>query len=274
MRADPDHTTDRLASRHPLLRRVGAEGRAIAVRLVAYLGSLGALALLGLYLWSGVTPVQPAGPAQAARAAASQWTHAVRPQPAFAAPVAELNGKAQSYDIQRHPGGGRKDTMRFSEPDGGPVVFELAFYRPGTELAHFPSATATIAARADAMPDTAQTGGVLDTKFGAVPLVDFVRTMGAASQSCIGFSRDFDAPRLQISGFSCNGATPHLQRQLIACAFDRLTMLSSGSDTTLAALFARAELKRAGCNALPAATDWITATRDPNLRGALGAMRK
>lgn len=270
MRASPDHNTDRLAP----LRRIGVEGGAVAIRLFGYLGSLAALAWLGLHLWSGAGLFQPAGTAQAALPTASQWTPAVRPQPAFAAPVAELNGKVESYDIQRHPGGGRKDTIRFSEADGGPAVLEMQFYRPGTELAYFPSPTGTVAAFSDAMPDTVQAAGILETKFGAIPLVGFVRTMGAASQSCTGFARDFDGPRLQISGYSCHGATAQSQRQFIACAFDRLTLLSSGSDTSLAALFARAELKRAGCNALPAATDWITATRDPNLRGSFGAMRK
>lgn len=270
MRASPNHSTDRFAS----LRRIGAEGSAIAIRLAAYLGTLGGLALLAMHLWSGAALFRPTSPAQAAHPAASQWTYAVRPQPAFAAPVAELNGKTQSYDIQRHPSGGRKDTMRFSEPDDGPVLLEFEFYRPGTELAHFPSATGTIAGRPDAAPNSAQAAGVLETKLGAVPLVGFVRTMGATSQSCIGFAQDFDTPRLQISGFSCHGATQQLQRLSIACAFDRLTLLSSGSDATLAALFARAELKRAGCNALPAAANWITATGDPNLRGSFGAMRR
>lgn len=273
MRASPDPITDRLKPLHPLLRNAGIEGGAIALRLGAYLGSLGAIGLLTWHVWSGAGLFQP-GPAQAARPVASQWIDAVRPQPAFAAPVAELSGKAQTYAIQRHPQGGRKDVLRFVEADGGPVAVEFAFYRPGAELAHFRPATEEIASRPDAAPESAQASGVIETKFGAVPLVGFVRTTGAANQPCTGFVREFDTPRLQISGFSCLGATPQLQRQSIACAFDRLTMLSSGSDTTLAALFARAELKRAGCGAPPAATDWITATGDPALRGSFAAMRK
>lgn len=274
MRARPDHNTSRLKPLHPLLRNVGAEGSAIVIRLAAYLGSLGALAWLGLHLWSGAALFQPASPAQAARPVASQWVASIRPQPAFAVPVPEFLGKDQNYDINRHPEGGRKDTLRVSEPVGGLVVFEAEMYRPGKELAHFTSAADTIAARTDAATDSTQAAGVIETKFGTVPLVGFVRSMGAAKQSCTGFVRDFETPRLQISGFSCQGATPRLQRETIACALDRLTMLSSGSDTSLAALFARAELKRMGCNASPDNADWITAVRDPNLRGALGAMRK
>lgn len=273
MHARSDHNTSKLSPLHPLLRNVGVEGGAIAVRLFAYLGSLAALALLGMHLWSEAALFQPLDPPQAAKPAASPWMHAIRPQPAFSVPVPELAGKDQNYEIQRHPEGGRKDTLRFGESDGSAAVFEVEIYRPGRELAHFPSVTAVIAARAGVTAETAETAGVLETKLGTTHLVRFVRKTGAANQSCTGFVRGFETPRLQISGFSCNGEPVQQQRQSIACAIDRLTMLSSGSDTALAALFARAELKRMGCGAPPANADWITANRDPNLRGSLGAMR-
>ena len=61
---------------------------------------------------------------------------------------------------------------------------------------------------------------------------------------------------------------------MIACALDRLTLAAGGGDPKLAALFARAELKRSFCGqqsvflaATPKRTDWIEAARDPKLRG-------
>jgi hypothetical protein len=59
----------------------------------------------------------------------------------------------------------------------------------------------------------------------------------------------------------------------VACALDRLTMLSAGNDPRLAELFARAELKRAGCSNSAAAPDWVTATGEPQLRGSFASMR-
>lgn len=273
MREDQDHNTKSSIPLHPLLRNVGIEGGAIAVRLCAYLGSLGALALLAFHVLSTTTLLTGAkADAFAATPSANLWTHAIRPQPAFSAPVADLSSKAESYDIQRHPQGGRKDTLRFNAPAGGPTVLEIELYRPGAEQPFFQSATREIAGRSDVSTGSAQTAGVIETKFGAVPLISFVRNMGAATEPCLGFARDFGTPKMQISGFSCHGATPQLQRQSIACAFDRLTMLSAGNDTTLAALFARAELKRMGCGASPANADWVTATTQPVLRGSFASM--
>ena len=48
---------------------------------------------------------------------------------------------------------------------------------------------------------------------------------------------------------------------------NRLTPLSSGNEPKLAELFAQAELRRTTCG--PAASDWIVATENPPLRGAL-----
>jgi hypothetical protein len=65
-----------------------------------------------------------------------------------------------------------------------------------------------------------------------------------------------------------------VDRGMLACALDRLSLLSAGSEPKLGALFARAELKRTYCgqnSVFVAATrkrnDWIEAARDPRLRG-------
>ena len=93
-----------------------------------------------------------------------------------------------------------------------------------------------------------QAAGVIETKFGPVALVGFVSHAGGKPQPCIGFAHSFDTPRMQISGWSCQGGSAQAQRQAIGCALDRLTMLSAGNDPKVAELFARAELRRAGCS--------------------------
>jgi hypothetical protein len=148
---------------------------------------------------------------------------------------------------------------------------QIELYRPGTELTGFGPVASEIAARiAQGRTDTVQAAGVIETKFGPVALVGFSSHLSGRAQPCIGFAHSFETPRLQISGWSCQGDNPQSQRQAVACAFDRLTMLSAGNDPKMAELFARAELRRAGCGRLAsAAPDWVTATQEPMLRGRL-----
>src|SRR5262249_16017301 len=112
--------------------------------------------------------------------------------------------------------------------------------------------------------------GVIDTKFGLVPL--FQRAGAQERGSCIGFIKRVDDPALEISGFSCQGDTLPARRTAIACTLNRLTRLAWGNDPKLGELFARAELKRGSCGipmASAASEDWMTGPENPRLRGAL-----
>jgi len=91
---------------------------------------------------------------------------------------------------------------------------------------------------------------------------------------CLKFLRSFEEPRFELSGWFCNAGQEIVDRGMIACAIDHLTLMSAGSEPKLAALFARAELKRTFCGqagvlfaATPKRGDWIEAARDPRLRG-------
>jgi hypothetical protein len=93
-----------------------------------------------------------------------------------------------------------------------------------------------------------------------------------AAQSCLGFVRRFEAPDLQISGWSCRGNGWPAQRKAIACTLSRLILLTSGNEPKLAEMFARAELRRGSCGAAAAPTisaGWMTGAENPLLRGAL-----
>ena len=269
MNADGYPSGTSLRSRvHLALIGFAEECRAVSVRLMAYVCGVGALALIASDLLSGAATgmVEAAVPLRSRDA----WTAAVRPQPAFAAPVADFSNLSESYEILRHPEGGRKDILRWSAtPDQAPLS-QIELYRPGDELTAFGPVAAEIAARiASGRAGAIQAAGVIETKFGAVALVGFPSHAGGSVQPCIGFAHSFQTPRLLISGWSCHGDTPQMQRQAVACALDRLTMLSAGNNPDMAELFARTELKRAGCSAGTAASDWVTATHEPTLRGRL-----
>ena len=59
--------------------------------------------------------------------------------------------------------------------------------------------------------------------------------------------RAYDDPRLQLSGWFCQGGADFIERSTLACALDRLTLLSAGSEPKVGALFAQAELNRSFC---------------------------
>lgn len=239
------------------------EGGALLVRLLAYLSGIAMLALIAADLVSGPSVQQPAidPPAQ------SGWTSASRPRPAFAVSAADFQNKTESYEILRHPEGGRKDTLRWmAEADSTPVA-EIELYRAGDELASFAATGADLTQRmGKASVAELEPAGLVGTKFGKVALW---RLPGAAP-ACLGFTREFDDPRLRISGWSCQADTRAAQRNLIGCTLDRLILLSAGNDPKLAELFARAELKRGDCGTLPSVSaDWVNSAETPQLRGRL-----
>jgi hypothetical protein len=252
------------ANIHPALRSFADECSGVLARLIAYVGALALLAIIGLGLWNEL----PKGMADPA--AKSAWGIAARSYPAFAVSQFDSSGKTEAYEILRHPDGGRKDVFRWAAQGEKPIA-ELEIYRPGGELSQSGPPIAEIAARMD--PDGVrelQAAGVIDSKFGAVTLLG-LSDRGGAARPCLGFMKAVDEPGLRISGWSCQGDTLPARRAAIGCILNRLILLSAGNDPKLAELFARAELKRGSCApASPVASaDWVTGAQNPRLRGSL-----
>jgi hypothetical protein len=230
-------------------------------RLLVYVGALALLAIFGIHLW-GQLPAADLG-----ASAKASWSTATRSYPAFAVSQPELVGKTASYEILRHPEGGRKDILRWATAGEKPIA-ELEIYRTGGELTQSGPAIAEIADRMD--PGGAhelEAAGVIDSKFGTASLF---RLTGMPA--CLGFMTHLDQPDLRISGWSCQGATLPARRAAVGCILNRLTLLNAGNDPKLAELFAQAELKRGSCAAAPASNDaatWVTDSENPRLRGGL-----
>src|SRR4029077_19299640 len=83
----------------------------------------------------------------------------------------------------------------------------------------------------------------IDTKFGAVR----VETSIDEGRSCLHVSRKYEELRFEISGTFCNAGLELVDHGMVACALDRLSLVSAGSEPRLATLFARAELRRTFC---------------------------
>jgi hypothetical protein len=250
---------------HPALTNLADEFCGMLARLIAYVGTLALLAIFGLHFWD----LLPAG--EAVEPLAKAWSQATRSYPAFAISQFDLSGKTETYEIFRHPEGGRKDIFRWAAPGEKPVA-ELEIYRPGAESAQSGPAIADVAARMD--PEgmrELEAAGVIDSKFGTVTLLRLVGN-AADAPACLGFMKHFDDPDLRISGWSCQGDSLPARRAAIGCILSRLILLTAGNDPKLAELFARAELRRAGCtpSAAPATSaDWVTGAENPRLRSSL-----
>jgi hypothetical protein len=245
----------------PLIRMFVNEVHATLVRVAGYACALGVMALVGLEVVS--LPHKEAS----AKPAPSEWVYSVRPIPAFALSIPEFSDP--QYAIRRHlVGGGRKDVFSFNDESGAAATVEI--YRPGAEANEAGTSAALPELRLSA-PIAAR---AVETKFGLVAIEEFTEPGAQGARACVRFSRQWAEPRLIIGGQFCNGGPELIDRGMVACALDNLTLLSAGSDPKVGALFARAELRRSFCGqqsvilaATPKRPDWIEAARDPSLRG-------
>ena len=248
----------------PALWRFAGECHGFLARLTGYVGALALVAIGLVGLWDNLQLQNTATVAK------SGWSAAARAYPAFALSQSDLLGETESYEVLLHPEGGRKDVLRWMA--GDKPAGELEVYRPGGEASRSGPPVADIAGRMD--PGGArelQSVGLIDSKFGAVALLGLIDRGG--EPPCLGFIKQFDQPRLRISGWSCQGDTLPSRRAAIGCMLNRLILLAAGNDAKLAELFAHAELKRGDCTPGAASrvrsADWVTGVQNPQLRGGL-----
>jgi len=229
---------------HPALHSWRDELRTSLVRILAYLGGIAVLSMAAAQIFQSppvMTAIKPIHQ--------SDWIEIERPFPAFGLSIPEAADVPSGYAIHRHAsGGGRKDILRLGEPDGIAPYLQVEIYRPGGETRDFADPQTEIAANAAALGPVAlrRADRTLGSKFGPLSIVRFETAKGTA-RHCLGFVRAYDDPRLQLSGWFCQGGAASIERSMLACALDRLTLLAAGSEPKLGALFAQAELNRSFC---------------------------
>lgn len=234
----PNEARSRQAVIRALLR---PDASATFVRMTVYVSALAGLALTAAYFIRSNPIVADADPAPV-----PEWVQVAKPFPAFSLPMSELAESGQDYLMRRHvAGGGRQDILTWGELEGAAPHLMVEIYRPVAERARFDSAEREIARRLEAAAAAAiKPAGEMQTKFGAVSLVEFSVT---PARQCLGFVRSYRDPQLQILGWHCTSGSAPVERDLTACALDRLTLLAAGSEPKIRELFARAELKRNFC---------------------------
>ena len=228
---------------HPALNSWREQLPATLVRLLAYLGGITVLSIGAAHIFQSRPAIDPINPADR-----PQWVEIEKPFPALVLAIPEAAGVPSHYTILRNrAGAGRKDILSLGEPDGAAPYLQVEVYRPGSEIRHFARPEAEIAkAAAGLQPAQLGRGEPLNSKFGSLAIVPFAATQGTP-RHCLGFVRAYDDPRLQLSGWFCQGGADFIDRSTLACALDRLTLLSAGSEPKVGALFATAELHRSFC---------------------------
>jgi hypothetical protein len=246
------------------------------VRVLAYMGGLAILAIVVASLFR-----TPPVAAAVEPPPTPKWLNVERPYPAFELLMPEFAGLMPDYAIlRRTEGTGRKDVLSWGSLADDLAYVMVEVYRPGDDGEHFIDAPSEIAARilAYSVTDDVKAAGTLDSKFGPVSLVDFAIARGDKPRRCLGFVRAIQSPMMQIAGWYCSASTEVVDRATVACAIDRLSLVSAGNDPALSAYFARAEIKRKFCgqrNSILAATprhsDLVAASSHPKLRGRIRA---
>ena len=247
--------------------------RATLLRVVAYMGALGILAIAAMSFLR-----TPAVVAAIAPSLQPQWINVAQPHPAFELAMPGLAASPFEYAILRRTAdGARKDVLTWGNVAGrGPYIM-LEIYRAGSRSEGFIDAPSEIAARivAFTVTDDVKPVGRIESKFGAVPLVDFAIAAPGGERRCLGFARPFEQPAMQIAGWYCSPHQEVVDRATLGCLLDRLTILSAGGDSRLDALFARAEIDRNFCGqrdpilaATPERAAPIPSPYHPRLRNA------
>jgi hypothetical protein len=226
---------------NPLLDAVAQSGRGLFVRTLAYLGAIAVLSVAAADVFQSAPVVAAIEPPER-----PEWIAVAKPYPAFHLTLDAADD--HRYEIRRHAeGGGRKDILSWGIAGQSARHLTIEIYRPGTELDRFLDPASEIKLRAldIGAPAGLRPSFPLETKFGPLATVDFaIGRFGGGH--CVGLVRAFEEPRVQISALACN-ANALVDRGALACALDRLALMSAGSDPEIAKLFAQAELKRNFC---------------------------
>jgi hypothetical protein len=231
---------------HPVLHSWREELSGHFVRVMAYVGAVTLLSIAAAQFVQS----DRSEPVKAAIAPIYRldWIEIEKPFPAFDLSIPEAAGQPSSYAVRRHVNGsGRKDIMSLGVPDGVTPYLHVEIYRPGSEIEHFGDPIQAIEQNTEGLgpTDLRVLEPPLATKFGPMTVAAF-RTTKGATRECLGFVRAYVDPLLRLSGWFCQGETL-VRESTLACALDRLALLSAGSEPKVGAIFAQAELNRSFC---------------------------
>ena len=239
--------------------------------------TLGLLSAVGLAVLAGLLATGTFEPAESPvapqEAPPPAWVDVGKPLRLFALPSTEFGREPRLYEARRHRnGGGRQDLLTYGQAFASGPYLRLGLYRLGAEEAphvgFYLDLTRAAGLAGLSVTRSAQPA-IMQTRFGDMDVADLVVSEGTVERNCLGFRAAFDHPGLRLTGFACSDAKP-LDRAALACALDRLDLVSAGEDRAMADFFAAAEAGRGkGCATGKGEAGWLDSRgAAPKLRNA------
>ena len=180
---------------HPALTSFADECCGMLARLIAYVGALALLAIVGIHLWDQLPDSARRGPAgESGLEPGRPLAPGLRRQPDRFVTV-----KQRLMKFSGIPRAAARTCCAGAAPGEKPVA-ELEIYRPGTNLSQSGPPSPKSPRRMD--PDgrrELEAAGVIDSKFGTVTLLRLAGDVTDGARSCLGFIKRLDEPNLRIS---------------------------------------------------------------------------
>ena len=175
----------------------------------------------------------------------SGWVKILRPFHRYDLPAPFVAGERLDYEARRHAtGGGREDFLTYGEFDGKTAFVRLAVTRHGSEKMAAPTFYVDMARRAAAIGvsiDRADPPTPQSTRFGEFEMAAMSMLKGRlARDNCRGFRFSVPPSGVAIAGFACGADGKPLSGSELACAIDRLDLVSAREDKVLRDFFAAA----------------------------------
>ena len=223
-------------------RRASRLGTVVAVAtLLAALALAGGSRLLA--------PRAAAGPASGE----SAWVEIRHPIALFDLSGTEFSKLPATYQARRRDAdGAREDVMTFGRLGDDRPFLQLSLTRVGLPAGgdDLADALAQLAGARGLSATRIEPAGPMETRLGALDTADLVLWDSAGGTPCLGFRGDAHGGSvLRVAGFACGAPGRPLGRSALACAVDRVDLVSAGDDAALRAVFVAAE-RRGGISCL------------------------
>lgn len=239
-----------------MLRRLArGRGLRLALRTGLMAAAAAGLAAGGLEAASRLLASRPASAdTVGAPPAGPRWTEIRRPLALFDLAGTDLSKLPASYRARRsEPDGAREDVMTFGRLGDDKPYLQVSLLRFGAERQGrdtgdgLADGLARLAAARGLTATRLRPAAAMDTRLGRFEAADLLLWDAGASTACLGFRGG--GPVLGIAGFACGAPGRPMGRAALACAIDRIDLVSAGDDAALRAVFVAAE-RRGGATCL------------------------
>lgn len=186
--------------------------------------------------------------------AGAQWSEIRRPLALFDLAGTEFSKLPSVHEARRRqPDGAREDVMTFGRLGDAKPYLQVSLLRAGPDGTGgdagdgLADGLARLAAARGLTATRLHPAAGMDTRLGRFEAADLLLWGAAGPAPCLGFRGGGSV--LRVSGFACGAPGHPMGRSALACAVDRIDLVSAGDDAALRAVFVAAE-RRDGATCL------------------------